>query len=227
MSGKSMQFLFGDRELVINSRDLLDAPVDVIVNSANNDLSHHAGLAARILELGGEKVRQECSMLLQQYDSIDSGMAVYTTAGDLPFKSVIHVVGPRMGEGQEQQKLEQSIARCLQLCEINEWHSIAFPAISAGLSNVPIDICAQGFFRSITHFWDARLECALDRIELCLSSANLMAFISAFREDALQDNSVDISPETTEKEVVIGYVELTEDDIANSNDDEINDWFNN
>ena len=51
---KSMQFLFGDRELIINISDLLTAPVDVIVNPANGGLSHGGGVAGQIAQQGSK-----------------------------------------------------------------------------------------------------------------------------------------------------------------------------
>lgn len=218
-----MQFLFGDRELVLSPGDLMQASVDVIVNSADCDLSCDAGIGATLLEHGGDQIAHECRLLIKQYEQIDAGMAVYTTAGNLPHKAMIHAVGPRIGEGSEQQKIEQLVARCLHLCEINEWQSIAFPAISTGLSGVSVETCAQGFFRSITHFWDARHECAVEKIEICLTDRNLMAFFNAFREDAIINDVDKEPPKTDEDEAKTGYIELNENDVMG--DDEINDWF--
>lgn len=225
MSNKSMQFLFGDRELIISVQDLLEAPVDVIVNPANIDLNHKGGVAAQIVDRAGVKLTHESEVLINQYNKIDPGMVVYTTAGELKHKAVIHAVGPRAGEGNEQQKLEQVVVRCLKLCEINDWDSIAFPAIGLGSAGLPVELCAQGFFRSITHFWDARHECNIDKIEICLTKRNFRPFFDAFREDAIVTEDIDHVAQADTSEDNISYIELSESDIADSNSNEIDEWF--
>ena len=225
MSQQSMQFLYGDRELRIGVCDLLQAPVDVIVNPANGGLYHGGGLAAIILQAAGEQLQTDSDKLVREYGVLESGMAVYTDAGQLPYAAIIHAVGPMMGEGNEQHKLEQAILRSLLLCETNDWKSIAFPAISAGVFRVPIEICAQAFFRAITHFWDARQECALEKIMICLTEQHFQAFFAAFREDA-NIPETDAAPVTANKsaEQPVGYIELDENEVNRDNVD-IDDWF--
>lgn len=225
MSQQSMQFLYGDRELRIGVSDILQAPVEVIVNPANGGLYHGGGLAAKILQAAGEQLQIDSDRLIQEYGVLESGMAVYTDAGNLPYRAIIHAVGPMMGEGNEQYKLEQAILRSMLLCEANDWKSIAFPAISAGVFRVPIEICAAAFFRSITHFWDARQECALEKIMICLTERHFQAFFDAFREDANTTESSAkpvATPETKEKPV--GYIELDESEV-NRDSTDIDDWF--
>ncbi len=219
----SMQFLYGDRELWIGVHDLLTAQVEVIVNSSNQELTHLEGLAGKIQAAAGENLELQSRQLIREYGQIDSGMAVFTEAGQLPYKAVIHAVGPSKGEGDEQHTIERAVSRSLLLCEANEWNSIAFPAIGTGLSNVPIEICAQAFFRSITHFWDARQECAIEKIMICLKQETFRPFFDAFREDAIS---------TTDEQVVkapqheaVGHIEIDEAEIADLADDDMADWF--
>jgi len=219
-----MQFLFGDRELVINVQDLLTAPVEVIVSSSNTTLTHEGGIAEQILQKGGSQVQSECEQLIKEYGEIDSGMAVYTNAGELPFKAVIHAVGPQKGEGDEQRMLEQAISRSLQLCEMNEWQSVAFPAISTGYSGVPVEICSQAFFRSITRFWDARHECVLDKIILCLTDQKFQVFFDAFREEGIGEIKTGMANDNNQNESV-GELDLSELDITSEDNGDIDDWF--
>ncbi|MFO7603466.1 MAG: macro domain-containing protein [Gammaproteobacteria bacterium] len=225
MSQQSMQFLYGDRELRIEVCDLLKAPTEVIVNPANGSLQHGGGLAATIAQAAGAQLQRDSDTLVQEYGELESGMAVYTGAGQLPYTAVIHAVGPMQGEGDEQHKLEQAVLRSLLLCEANDWHSIAFPAISAGVFRVPIEICAQAFFRAITHFWDARQECALEKIHICLTDRHFQAFFDAFREDAhipaTEGSSTAITKPDSEP---TGYIELDEQEVNQGNED-IEDWF--
>jgi O-acetyl-ADP-ribose deacetylase (regulator of RNase III) len=224
-----MQFLFGDRELILKVSDLLTAPVEVIVNPANIGLSHGGGLAEQILQQAGDVLQQESDQLIREYGQLETGMAVYTTAGRLPYKAVIHAVGPEMGEGDEQQKIEQAVSRSLKLCEINEWQSIAFPAISTGIFNVPVEVCAQGFYRAITSFWDARLESSPTKIILCLSQDSFHHFFDAFRREAIETESEGVSESLTGEEAndtpEAGIVDLSEQDLSGLDSDDINDWF--
>ena len=218
----SMQFLFGDRELWIGIDDLLTADVEIIVNASNSSLTHREGLTAQLLEATGTETIDQCAQLIREYGSIECGMAVYTTAGHLPYKAIIHAVWPTMGEGEEQHKIEQAVSRSLLLCEANDWHSIAFPAISSDFFNVPIETCARAFFRSITHFWDARQESAVEKILICLTDQHFRTFFDAFREDAFTEKTEQTKSHAVDK--AIGYIVLNEEEL-NEVDEEIADWF--
>ncbi|MCG6885995.1 MAG: macro domain-containing protein, partial [Proteobacteria bacterium] len=220
----SMQFLFGDRELLISISDLLEAPVKVIVNSTNRELSHTRGLSATILAAAGEELQTQSTRLIHEYGHIDSGMAVYTTAGDLPYDAIIHAVGPQMGEGEEQRKITQAVSRSLLLCEANEWTSIAFPAIGCGSGDIPIETCAQAFHRAITHFWDARNDSVVEKINLCLTEQHFQPFFDAFREDAITEAEEPIQTAPPDEDVT-GEVELSDADIADLENDDMADWF--
>lgn len=219
-----MQFFFGDRELLLKVQDLLAVTADVIVNPANSQLTHPGGLAKELYLKAGERIETESVQLIQEYGQIDSGMAVFTSAGQLPYLAVIHAVGPVLGEGDEQYKLEQVVTRSLQICEINEWSSVAFPAISCGHSKLPIEICAQAFFRSITHFWDARHECIVERIILCLTPGNFQTFFAAFREHGIEDVHEPVGDVVEYKEEPVAEINLSEDEIPQA-DGDIDDWF--
>ncbi len=88
-----MRFLYGDRELILEVADLLAAPVDVIVNAANGMLLHGGGVAGQIQQRAGERLKMESQQLIREYGALESGMAVYTSAGELSYKAVIHAVG--------------------------------------------------------------------------------------------------------------------------------------
>jgi O-acetyl-ADP-ribose deacetylase (regulator of RNase III) len=227
MSKQAMQFLFGDRELQLRVADLLSISVDVIVNPANTGLSHVDGLSVEILQQAGEALTKESEQFIREHGQLESGMAVYTTAGNLPYKAVVHAVSPVMGEGDEQYKIEQVVGRALRLCEINEWQSIAFPALGSDVFNVPVEISARGFFRAITSYWDARIESSPEKIVLCLSENDFRYFFDAFRGEAVDSETVDDSAlldSQNNSEPAAGIVDLSEEDVP-ADDDEINDWF--
>ena len=86
--------------------NLLEEPVDAIVNAANGHLAHGGGVAGIISRAAGPALQAQSDRLLTVKGPFPSGTAVVTGAGKLPFKGVIHAVGPRQGEGGEQRKLE-------------------------------------------------------------------------------------------------------------------------
>ena len=229
----NMQFLFGDRELILNVSDLLAAPVDVIVNPANGGLSHGGGIAGQIAHQGGDVIQTESDLFIKEHGMLESGMVAFTSAGHLPFDAVLHAVGPKMGEGDELRKIQLAVARSLQLCDMHDWKSVAFPAISSGIFGVPIDISARAFFRAITSYWDARIDASPERIIICLTEEKFRPFLDAFREESfdgkvdtienkkmdevIKNNNVDVQP-------AAGIVTLSEEDVS-SLDDEENNWF--
>jgi O-acetyl-ADP-ribose deacetylase (regulator of RNase III) len=226
MSNKSMQFLFGDRELLLLASDLLTAPVDVIVNPTDTALLHQHELASRLLLEAGEEMAQQSRQLIRQYGEIEAGMAVYTSAGNLSYEALIHTVAPGVGDADIQGVLQQSISRCLMLCETNAWGSIAFPALGVNENDLPVALCAQAFFRAITSFWDARFECAVEKIILCLEERQFRSFFDAFREDAIEPESASVSSVAQEPESEnVGYVDLQQEDLDNLDDEEIAGWF--
>jgi len=233
---QTMQFLFGDRELIIKVADLLAAPVNIIVNPANGGLFHGGGVAGQISQQGGESIQAESNLFIKEHGTLESGMVALTTAGHLSFDAIVHAVGPKMGEGDEQRKIQQAVSRSLQLCDMHDWKSIAFPAISAGIFGVPIEISAHAFYRAITSYWDARIDTAHEKIIICLTQNNFLPFLNAFRDasfeqdagkdnaktkkidEAMKNNNVDAEPEA-------GIVDLSEEDISSLDNDEVNDWF--
>lgn len=230
---QTMQFLFGDRELIIKVADLLAAPVDVIVNPANVGLSHGGGVAGQIALQGGDAIQAESDLFIKEHGVLESGMVAFTSAGHLPYDAIIHAVGPQMGEGDEQRKIQLAVSRSLQLCDMHDWKSIAFPAISAGLFSVPLETSARAFFRAITSYWDAHMDTAPEKIIICLTEQSFLTFIDAFRKESFDKNECpevmlkekeSLCQKHSNTEPDVGVVNLSEDDIS-SLDDEESDWF--
>jgi O-acetyl-ADP-ribose deacetylase (regulator of RNase III) len=157
-------------------RDLLGAPVDAIVNPANSGLSHGGGIAAIISNDGGPKIDRHCAKYIEKYGRIPVTKAVATTAGKLPYKGVIHAVGPRMGDGEEQNKIEATLISCLGLAHAKGWESVAFPAISTGLFMIPKDACALAFKNAVSSFWTKHSDSSVKLIWLCLTIDDFPVF---------------------------------------------------
>lgn len=113
--------------------DLTAERVDAIVNAANSQLSHGGGLAGAIVRRGGDVIQQESSRLAP----VAVGAAVSTGAGALPSRWVIHAVGPRWGEGDEEAKLRAAVRACLAEADRLGAASVSVPAISTGIFGYP------------------------------------------------------------------------------------------
>ena len=119
--------------------DITELNTDVIVNAANAQLILGGGVAGAIRRKGGSAIQEECDKIGGTF----VGGAVITSGGNLKARHVIHAVGPRMGEGNEDTKLKNAVANSLKLMDEHRLKSIAFPAISTGIFGYPIDKCAK------------------------------------------------------------------------------------
>ncbi len=142
--------------------DITEQETDAIVNAANGQLVLGGGVAGAIRRKGGSAIQTECS----QKAPISVGEAVITTGGDLKAKYVIHAVGPRMGEGDEDTKLQDATLNSLKVADANKLKSIAFPAISTGIFGYPLDRCAQIMLRAVIEYLSG--DTGLERVVFCL-----------------------------------------------------------
>ena len=141
--------------------NLLEEPVDAIVNAANGHLAHGGGVAGIIARAAGPELQKESDLLVQKHGPFPTGSAVVTTAGKLPFKGVIHAVGPRQGEGEEEEKLVRALRSAFARAKEKGWSSVSFPAVSSGIFAVPLDVCARAYIHA------ARAS-PLSKVRLCL-----------------------------------------------------------
>jgi putative ATPase len=141
--------------------NLLDEAVDAIVNAANGHLAHGGGVAGVISRAAGPALQRESDLLIQKQGPFPTGTAVVTTAGQLPFKGVIHAVGPRQGEGDEEAKLFRALVSAFACAKERGWSSVSFPAVSSGIFAVPLDVCARAYLKAMR-------ASPLSKVRLCL-----------------------------------------------------------
>ena len=103
---------------------------------------HHGlrgGVAPASVRKGGPTIQEESD----KTGIVPVGSAVITTAGKLPCKAVIHAVGPKIGEGNEDHKLTNAVRNALLLASEQNFSSVSMPAISSGTFGFPKDKCAK------------------------------------------------------------------------------------
>ncbi len=157
-----LMFRVGNSVIELVKGDITELEVDAIVNAANSRLKMGGGVAGAILRKGGWSIQEECDRI--GYCPV--GGAVITGAGKLKAKYVIHAVGPRMGEGDEDNKLRNATLNSLKLAEEHGVKSIAFPAISTGIFGFPKDRCAKIMLRTAVEY--LRKGSGIERVVFCL-----------------------------------------------------------
>ena len=118
-------------------------------------------MAGVISRAAGPVLQEESRRIVKERGPLPAGAAVVTTAGKLPFKGIIHAVGPRQGEGDEEAKLVKALSSAFLEAKKREWNSLAFPAVSSGIFAVPLETCARAYVRA------ARAS-PLGKVRLCL-----------------------------------------------------------
>ncbi|MFL6413996.1 MAG: macro domain-containing protein [Nitrososphaeraceae archaeon] len=182
--------LHNNRILRLVKGDITERNVDAIVNAANSYLKHGGGVAAAIVRKGGTIIQKESDKIITARGLVPVGSAVITTAGKLPCKAVIHTVGPRMGEGNEDYKLRKAVRSSLILASEKGFKSISMPAISSGIFGFPKDRCAKILVEeSKTFLQDSNNDntstnntiSTLDIIEFCIfDNETLVCFKNQF-----------------------------------------------
>jgi O-acetyl-ADP-ribose deacetylase (regulator of RNase III) len=118
--------------------DITEQDVDAVVNAANSRMRGGGGVDGAIHRAGGPSVLEDCKRRFP--DGLATGDAGWTTAGDLPARWVIHVVGPNRNAGQTDRSLLTSCyARALEVADELGARSVAFPLVSAGVYGWPKD----------------------------------------------------------------------------------------
>ena len=157
-----MEVHIGKRLLQLVEGDITEQDTDAIVNAANAQLILGGGVAGAIRKKGGSEIQAACDRIGGTF----VGGAVITTAGHLRARHVIHAVGPRMGEGDEDNKLKNATLNSLKVADANGLKSLAFPAISAGIFGFPIDRCAEIMLRTTIGYLKGNTQ--IDRVVFCL-----------------------------------------------------------
>jgi O-acetyl-ADP-ribose deacetylase (regulator of RNase III) len=125
-------------EVTVVQGDLTKQEVDAVVNAANRAMRGGAGVDGAIHRVGGPAVLEDCRRRFPR--GLATGDAGWTTAGDLPARWVIHVVGPNHTRGETDRSLLTSCySRALAVADELGARTVAFPLVSAGAYGWPKD----------------------------------------------------------------------------------------
>ncbi len=156
-------------KIVLRQGDLTEAPVDAIVNAANNDLQLGGGVAGAIRVKGGPEIQKECD----QIAPIPLGEAAITGGGRLKAQYVIHAASMRLGGRTTEHNLRASTRNSLARARERGLKTIAFPAIGTGIAGFPMDRCAVVMLEEIRAHLEALTS--LERVEIVLFDRDALA----------------------------------------------------
>lgn len=152
--------------------DITERDVDAIVNAANSYLQHGGGVAGAIVKRGGKIIQDESN----EIGFVPVGSAAITTAGKLRAKFVIHAVGPKMGEGDERNKLKKAVHSVLKLSSEKGFKSISMPAISSGIFGFPKDKCAEILIGESKKFLEENPNSSIEAVEFCIFDEQTLSY---------------------------------------------------
>ncbi|MCI2082241.1 MAG: protein-ADP-ribose hydrolase [Bacteroidales bacterium] len=142
--------------------DITRLKTDAIVNAANSSMlgcfiPNHNCIDNAIHSAAGMQLRNECAKTVKENGECETGYAMITHAYNLPCTYVIHTTGPIV-YGAVTPKDRKLLISCyynsLELCVLNELHSIAFPCISTGVFHYPADEAARVAVRTVLDYVD-------------------------------------------------------------------------
>ena len=134
--------------------DITRQQADAIVNAANSSLLGGGGVDGAIHRHGGPEILAACRRLRAGAypDGLPTGQAVATTAGRLPATWVIHTVGPVYSRREDRSALLASCySESLRVAAELGAHTVAFPAVSAGIYGWPADDAARIAVTTVHH----------------------------------------------------------------------------
>jgi O-acetyl-ADP-ribose deacetylase (regulator of RNase III) len=136
LNGKTIRLVKGD---------VTDLEVDAFAFYAAEDLSLGSGYGTAIAVRGGPKIQEELNGL----GPLPVGEAVLTGAGEMKARYIIHAVGPKFQEEDEETKLRKTMVSALKRAEEKGLKRVAFPPMGTGFYGMPVERCARVMLSSI------------------------------------------------------------------------------
>ncbi|NXB17225.1 PAR14 polymerase, partial [Rhagologus leucostigma] len=147
--------------------DITKEEEDVIVNITNQTFSLKIGVSRAILNGAGKAVEDECGVLAQQTNK----NYIITQAGNLPCKKIIHFVA--------QNDIKLLVSQVLHECELQQYTSVAFPAIGTGEAGRNPAEVADNMIDAVTDFARWNSAPSVKTIKVVIFQPHLMSVFHA------------------------------------------------
>ena len=196
------------RRVILIKGEIENFRVDVIVNAANVELHHGAGVALAISKRGGPKIQEDSRNFIRANGKLlDGDVVIREVVGDLPCKRIIHAAGPvwQGGTHLEDRMLKRVCTKSLALAAGENYESISFPAISSGRFKFPLNVCANAIIEAFCAWSEEFPHAPLKDIYVVVHDHAVRAFSDAMkkhltlfpRQHHLPKTSVVSTPSTT------------------------------
>jgi len=164
--------------------DITTIQADAIVNAANSSLLGGGGVDGAIHRKGGNEILDECELIRNRQGGCKTGEAVYTTAGKLPAKYIIHTVGPIWNQGysNEDNLLADCYKNSLKIANELQLKSIAFPNISTGIYKFPKKEASFIAFNTVKEFLRKESTLLEKVIFVCFDEENYILYEDLIRQ---------------------------------------------
>ncbi len=159
--------------------DITEQKVDAIVNAANTSLLGGGGVDGAIHRAAGPALLVECRTL----GGCQTGEARITKGYQLPAKWVVHTPGPVWHGGRqgEDYLLASCYRNSLALAVKHGARSIAFPAISTGVYDFPLERATRIALTEVRNFL-AKNESVEKVVFVCFGSRTFECYRQVFEE---------------------------------------------
>lgn len=169
---------------IIQQCDITTLQCDCIVNAANSTLLGGGGVDGAIHRAAGPELLAACRLL----GGCRTGEAKITMGYDLPAKYVIHTVGPIYSASEQDPILLASCYRnSMDLACNHDVHTIAFPAISAGVYGYPMQDAAQIALTTVAQWIADHPEYPMEVTFSCFSESAVDIYQAVYAELAEVD----------------------------------------
>ncbi len=168
-----------NKQILIVQGDITQQKVDAIVNAANSSLLGGGGVDGAIHRAAGAELLAEC----RQIGGCATGDAKITRGYNLTAKWIIHTVGPVWEGGNygEEKLLANCYFNCLEIAKEYKITSLAFPAISTGVYQYPIERATKIAVREVKNYLER--ENTIERvIFVCFSLEIYNCYQTAIKE---------------------------------------------
>jgi O-acetyl-ADP-ribose deacetylase (regulator of RNase III) len=166
-------------EIVAQQGDITQVKADAVVNAANSLGEMGGGVAGALLRAGGSEIEKEA----MSHAPIPVGEAVFTTAGKLPYKGVIHA--PTMEKPAQRTTIEnvRKATQAALICADSYGVKVlALPGLGTGVGGVDPASAAEIIVETLRNY-----DTASVRKVILLDQDPAM--VAAFREALMAERA--------------------------------------